>query len=1253
MSKINQIQNALRELDGGAFQKLADAYLFKKGYERLNPLGSVIGANKVRPGTPDTLISLPNGKYVFAEYTTQRQDVFEKFVSDLKKCFDETKTGVPLAKIEEVVLCHTSLLESEEEEALAALCHSHGINLGIFGIGPLSNDLYQKYPGIARDFLGIEVDTGQIVSVEEFLTSYNKNKLATRLDTKFHFREEEISEALRSLESGNLVLLSGPAGIGKSRLAVECCRQFQVTHPNYQVLCIFHRGPDLFTDLRIHFSAPGHYLILVDDANRISQFDYVVQLLMDQRNDQSIKVIATVRDYALNAVREVAERFAPPVEIALQCFDDEKIKKLVEDEYGIRHHLYLDRITEIAKGNPRLAVMAAELANKENGLHSLSNAEELYEHYFASIRRDIEALSNPNVLRAAGIVAFFRAVDGSNEPMMRKITQGFNISGEAFWNAVERLHALEAVDLHRTDVVRTADQALTTYLFYLAFFKERVLDFSILLDRFFPAFRPRFIDALNPVLTIFDGKAICDVLRQPVKEIWEKRQKAGDEKGILGLLDLFGFVAPTDTLLYIQEKIEEMPTEAAVLSPLTLRASSDFPTPSILSVLRSFRHHDKVTFEIALDLVFAYLSKKPQELPRVVRLFTEFFGFTHESYAIHYAVQQVVIDKLWQHTENGANGLLSRLFLAVAADYLKTHFHRSYSKGYTAITVFDFALSPSPALEALRQTIWNRLFQLYDIPTFSEQVLALLQAHKPHGSEEEIAKIVEQDAACVLPFIQSSLSPDNFRHCLLVQDHLDQLDFRNVPFKKALREKFKNETYAVYDLLCSNWLKHRNRELNHEEFCTHKRERIRRRFAKATLPEYKELIGHCIEIERACEKKYCQCHLSPEMNRIFHDVAVRDADSYIDVFYYYLECGDPFALVPDSHIELLIRFKGAAGALETLTRSDHPRKHRWLFGFYRNLPAEDVSAERLSQLYSLYQEAKPEDLPYSFDLLQKYRHLDPHVMTRVVRIIVEKAERGENYTIALQEVFSHPLQTSEELMALFGEDLKILKRAYLLGFAADSSSDHDGAIFSRLLDIDHEFLQEFIDQTYEESHDLGWYTHTRNFSFLWLHPQYELLLEGAIERIFEHNSKGLHGIGVKDLLIREAESEHHSEIIRRQDQALARLIERRQNEFDFVQFLFDAICEACSPDRRRSFLASFLSVNKRFEDFERLSIELQSRSTSGSWVPVYQARMDYLESLLPLLNSAVLLRHKRYIETEIEGWRSRIEHEKKKDFMQG
>ncbi len=243
MSKINQIQNRIRELEGGAFQKLADAYLRKKGYERINPLGSVIGADKTRKGTPDALIALPNGKYILAEYTTQHDDVYEKLKSDLRKCFDEALTGVPVRKTEEVVLCHTSILSAQEENSLAEECQKRGVNLSIFGIGPLSFDLSQKYLGLARDFLGVEVDTGQIIPPDEFVAAYNKNKLATELDTTFRFREEEVEQTLQGLKEGNLIIVSGRAGVGKSRLALECCERFREANFEYEVRCIFNRGP--------------------------------------------------------------------------------------------------------------------------------------------------------------------------------------------------------------------------------------------------------------------------------------------------------------------------------------------------------------------------------------------------------------------------------------------------------------------------------------------------------------------------------------------------------------------------------------------------------------------------------------------------------------------------------------------------------------------------------------------------------------------------------------------------------------------------------------------------------------------------------------------------------------------------------------------------------------------------------------------------------------------------------------------------
>ena len=54
MNNVNSIQNAIMQLEGGAFQKLFDAYLYKKyKFNNIQTLGVQTGTNKPTKGTPD------------------------------------------------------------------------------------------------------------------------------------------------------------------------------------------------------------------------------------------------------------------------------------------------------------------------------------------------------------------------------------------------------------------------------------------------------------------------------------------------------------------------------------------------------------------------------------------------------------------------------------------------------------------------------------------------------------------------------------------------------------------------------------------------------------------------------------------------------------------------------------------------------------------------------------------------------------------------------------------------------------------------------------------------------------------------------------------------------------------------------------------------------------------------------------------------------------------------------------------------
>ena len=173
------------ELESGKFQKLADSYLIKKGYRMISATGSVAGSNKTKQGTPDALFKNSNNKYVLAEYTTQRENIFHKFNEDIDKCLNKSKTDIAVGEIAEIVLCCNSEMSAREINQLDKKCDSAGINFSYFGLSAISNDLYERHPDIAEDYLSIKKDTRQIISLDRFIELNEKNKFSSFLANFF------------------------------------------------------------------------------------------------------------------------------------------------------------------------------------------------------------------------------------------------------------------------------------------------------------------------------------------------------------------------------------------------------------------------------------------------------------------------------------------------------------------------------------------------------------------------------------------------------------------------------------------------------------------------------------------------------------------------------------------------------------------------------------------------------------------------------------------------------------------------------------------------------------------------------------------------------------------------------------------------------------------------------------------------------------------------------------------------------------
>ena len=1249
MAKINQIQNALKELDGGAFQKLADSYLLKKRYPQINPLGSVAGSNKVRKGTPDTLIPTDDGKYVFAEYTTiSENQVYSKFSDDITKCLDENKTGVSISKIREIVLCYTSELSAENIEKLRQQCEKAEVNLNLFSLGAISYDLLEKYPSIAKNYLGVEVDTGQIVPLDEFISLYERNKLATTLQTEFHFRVDEKDSLLSLIQDNSLIVISGKAGVGKSRIAIECYRQYLKENNTYKAYCIFNQGIDLFEDSKAYFSDSGDFLIFVDDANRISGFQYIVQLLQTKRSDQDFKIIVTVRDYALDKIRGICQPIGGGAEIVINLFSDEEIRKISQAEFEINNHLYLDRIVDIAQGNPRVAVMAAQVAKDSNSLESIRDVSELYDQYYSSIKSDLDTLDNEDILKVAGTIAFFRKVDRTNDNLMSDIKEIFGISTDDFWEASKTLHDMEVLDMFENEVVKISDQVLSTYLFYIVFFKEKLIDFSILINNLFPQYKQRLIDAINPILGTFNFDETKKVMELTVNGSWDVMRER-DESDFLELIDVFWFLKPTETLIFIQDKISGMESQNIIVNEIKFEANSNSSLPEFLSTLSLFRHLEEDLIKMSLDLFLEYAAKQPLDTPEILHYFIDRYGFQPDSYRYDYYVQHAVIDKLLEYSDCGSNEYFTRLFIAIAENYLHTHFSSTKSgRGHT-VTFTQFDLPASPNLLKLRQNILNYLFNLYVDEIYQKHIFKLLLSYAQSGLNISVSEIVENDSNLILPFFKASLDPNNLYHCIVVQQYLSLLKRFNISVGNALKVQFQSSDYALYNLL-TNIFEKIELKLGHDAYTEHKKKKISELTSSYSKEDYNKLFHQVSEVSKTIEG-HSKWQIDQGILSILEELANRNPDVFSEVIRYYLEQGDYLEMNPWIVVSNLLSALGAARAFFVLNTPEYPSKNRWLFSYYQHLPSDDVQPEHINALYELYKESEYKFFINDIDYLLKYESRQKGFVADIVLIIVERASVSQEFALSLSLMFNPHTEINKTLRSVFSSKLYLLEDAYIAIDRVEQHADYDGTTLSTILDNDHAFIDKYLEDKFTRKEYLSCHDDSRDYSFIWLRNDYINIMQRVTPFVFEKERNSRSFGYYESFYNKSVNPQTDSSILEKQNNYLLKEIEFKSDQSDYMRFLFSVIV-SFSLQRKLIFYKTFLNENKEFNDFKNLLFEPTTSSWTGSAVPMLQEKIDFYEEIIQICNSVVLLKHRQFIEQRIQEIRNQIQHEKKRDFTE-
>ncbi|WP_417821302.1 hypothetical protein [Terasakiella sp.] len=1247
MSKLNQIENTIKEIDATAFQKLCDCYLVATGYKNIRPIGSVTGMNKPRKGTPDSLCENAEGKPVFVEYTTQQYGTCKKFQGDLEKCFDESKTGVALEQLAEIILFHTERLSTSEENNLKKYGEEHSVPIRLVPLESLAHDLYEYYPHLAKDHLGVEITTGQILKPEDFIQAYGRNQLSTPLDTAFCEREKDVETAIECLQGSDLLLVSGNAGVGKSRLALEAMVRFQKLEPDHQPFCIFNKAQDIYDDVRTYFSRPGKFLILVDDANRASNFDYFIDLLLHQRGDQSIKVIATVRDYALDKIENTSKQVGNFSSLALERFTDEEISKLLEESIGIRNHGYIYRIQELSHGNPRLAIMAGKIAMEQKSLAGISDVTALYDQYFSDILKDLEDLKNQDLIRTAGIISFFRKLDKSNDEQIDLIENVFGIDKDTLWQGITKLHELEIIDLYEDEAAKMSDQVLATYLFYVHFFRQNAGDLEILLSKFMLSHTNLLRDSLCPCINTFSLEETTEKLKPFTQEAW----KSTDPDWLYTLADLFSFVHLDKTLLYIKTLIEKLPDTSISSGEILWETIQGlYLEKSILGLLVPFWQCYDDELQTAISLAIQYGEKNPKDIMSVVQLLTDDFGFNTYSINQGYEREKLVIESIIANFQGKRSEHLAIAFTKIAAYYLQTRFEENRSKGRT-VTFYRFALANNGNIQQLRKSIFEMLFALYEQDSLKPHVLETLNGYIQPEMEGGVQEILEQDAVLLIPFIRENLNPKDFSDCKFVHDYVHRKGDKDDPQFWVLLEHFTCPEMEIYNLLDFYAYRREADDFNETK-------RIRSEAIRCHTNEFAadEFVDFFIAY-KVISKDKATNRISWEISQGFHSfleiLLEKDVPFIEAVLTRFLEIDA--ALITDNaslFISKLLQ-KTDRDTLEALiVKIDMQEQERWKFLFYLFLPKDQVRPEDSDVLLDLYETAHVSAMFYDFNYLSKYQSTDPNILPKVTALLINRHEKEPTYNFGLERVFSDEENWDRTLNEIFKGQEELLKKAYIISYLSRDHFDYRSQFLKNMLDVDPAFFMEMIKIIRDKE---NYNRSSQNFDILWELDDFPSHLENAITYLLEscENPYEVHKCAdtIKRFFsVEYDEPKGSEEIHEKQDAFLDKYIASHAGDQGRMLVAFEPI--SYFPENRRlRHIKTFLQNNQHFADFKKLNIEPSMQSWSGSRVPIDTRRAEFLEKVKSLCSGPDFLEHRTDIADWIDWIYKDIEKTKKSEFL--
>lgn len=1091
--------------------------------------------------------------------------------------------------------------------------------------------------------MGISISTDQIQSYDEFINSYNANRMAAPIDTKFLFREKEFQDIINAYLKVDVVILSGSSGTGKTRLALHYVKN-HADAKNEKTYCIHSNALPIYEDLKLFLDRPGDYFLFIDDANQLSGLQHIIRYVSMKPEGYNVKILITVRDYALQKVINDVRAITSYEIVNVNVFSENEIKELLETSLGILNSDYQERIIRIAEGNARIAILAGKVACGSNRLESIDDVSQLYEDYYGSNLENNQFFIDKNLCITSSIIAFLEAIHLDYIDALLPILQEKGLNRDSFIENIRMLHEREIVDICNDKAVRFSDQCLSNYLLKYIFFDKKLLSLSEMIKACFSSYRERTVSSVNTLLNIFRNKELLNFVEKEIKLLWDE---LSTEKSpiFFEFVKVFFRINPTETLLLLQNEIESEERVICEWSDIDTEKRKNYQhvENDIIKILGGFA--DMTDLPTACDLFFQYYLKRPDLFMEFYHAVNIYFGIHRDAIRYDFYTQITFFEKIKEYSDDWKQEFIVSFFLQIAEEFLKLYFSPAEEGRKNKLTIYQIPLVISKGVEKYRKLIWEYLSSLSKNEKYRSKVKEILSSYG--GTIDDVSiPVLQFDLKYIQSILKSNFLPDKLTNCLLADKIVQVLSRMNCSCASLFSEYFEGESFQLYCLLKGPDYE----ETGYEEHRKRKQQSINHYTLNCDLQMFKKLIDVCSSISGIDN------HSSWEVGEglgIAFDAISDKADWYVDAIKYYIKNDTPNNLHPYHLVDTLFSLLSDSEVYEIIISEEYSQKNAWIYAYYHELPLELITEKHLQWLYDFLKDTSDRDITSSsmrdVDFLEKYNVIDELALIEGCKIILDKKEYSSFIVdIYFSLLFNYYHNTPKEVIRKFNCNLELLEEIYYAMLSYDKHHDYDGQFLKEIYSVRPSILDKYIDYLINSDSFID--HQERHCCFFDLDDFVEIY-----NKIFEQLIRNLQYSTLsvphflESLLLPK---QNEKKFLERQDIWIRQCIQRFCDDEEKMYCLFSVVSKL-EFKRKKEYILFFLENNPLFEDFEKIPLTPTSWSWSGSAVPMYSAWIEFLKSLLPNCIGLKWIKHKNYIETKIGYLKEQIESEQIDEILRG